>query len=168
MQYQESPQPCLLFASDIYGGHLLGVRSVSGLGFFDWETTDLVRRIEIQPKSVRLCLIFVLQYLKLQSLQYMFQSENDNLIELDQDSFSFIGPLRGRKFILFMNFSLQIYWADNGELSCIATEDSFFILKYVAENVAKAQESPELMTEDGVEDAFDVRVLHCMLEYLLK
>ena len=40
------------FVSDIYGGHLLGVKSVSGLAFFDWESTDLVRRIEIQPKSV--------------------------------------------------------------------------------------------------------------------
>ena len=40
------------FLLDIYGGHLLGVKSVSGLGFFDWESTDLVRRIEIQPKSV--------------------------------------------------------------------------------------------------------------------
>ena len=41
-----------VFASDIYGGHLLGVKSVSGLAFFDWESTDLIRRIEIQPKSV--------------------------------------------------------------------------------------------------------------------
>lgn len=65
-----------------------------------------------------------------------------------------------------MNLSSQIYWADSGELCCIATEDSFFILKFVAENVAKAQESPELMTEDGVEDAFDVRK-YWMLEYLL-
>ena len=31
---------------------MLGVRSVSGLAFYDWETTDLVRRIEISPKSV--------------------------------------------------------------------------------------------------------------------
>jgi len=46
----------LSFFSDIYGGHLLGVKSVSGLAFFDWESTDLVRRIEIQPKSVS-CLI---------------------------------------------------------------------------------------------------------------
>ncbi|KAM7434521.1 Coatomer subunit beta' [Porites harrisoni] len=87
-------------AENIYGGHLLGVKSVSGLGFFDWESTDLVRRIEIQPKS--------------------------------------------------------IYWSDSGELCCIATEESFFILKYSAENVARAQETPEVMTEDGIEDAFDV------------
>ena len=52
---------------------------------------------------------------------------------------------------------MQIYWADSGELCCIATDESFFILKYSAENVAKAQETPEVMTEDGIEDAFDVR-----------
>ncbi|XP_027053497.1 coatomer subunit beta'-like isoform X1 [Pocillopora damicornis] len=87
-------------AENIFGGHLLGVKSVGGLAFFDWESTDLVRRIEIQPKN--------------------------------------------------------IYWADSGELCCIATDESFFILKYVAENVAKAQENPESITEDGIEDAFDV------------
>ena len=38
----------------IYGGHLLGIRSVSGLAFYDWETTDLIRRIEITPKNVSL------------------------------------------------------------------------------------------------------------------
>ena len=36
----------------IYGGNLLGIRSVSGLAFYDWETTDLIRRIEITPKNV--------------------------------------------------------------------------------------------------------------------
>src|SRR5258705_13705970 len=36
----------------IYGGFLLGVRSVSGLAFYDWDTLYLVRRIEIQPKHV--------------------------------------------------------------------------------------------------------------------
>ena len=39
----------------IYGGTLLGVRSVSGLAFYDWETTELVRRIEITPKQVSMC-----------------------------------------------------------------------------------------------------------------
>lgn len=57
---------------------------------------------------------------------------------------------------------LQIYWADSGELCCIATDESFFILKYSAENVAKAQETPEVMTEDGIEDAFDVRFVMCV------
>lgn len=39
-------------AEAIFGGVLLGVKSPSGLAFYDWETLSLVRRIEIQPKSV--------------------------------------------------------------------------------------------------------------------
>lgn len=84
----------------IYGGQLLGVRSVSGLSFFDWETTELVRRIEITPK--------------------------------------------------------ELYWSENGELLCIACEDSFYVLQYNAEALDNARNDPELMTEDGVEDAFTV------------
>lgn len=34
----------------IFGGYLLGVRTSSGLSFYDWETLDLVRRIEVQPR----------------------------------------------------------------------------------------------------------------------
>lgn len=41
----------------IHGGHMLGVRSVSGLAFYDWETTELVRRIEITPKHVSYMLL---------------------------------------------------------------------------------------------------------------
>ncbi|GJQ82787.1 hypothetical protein Trydic_g13490 [Trypoxylus dichotomus] len=39
-------------AEGIFGGWLLGVKSVSGLTFYDWDTLDLVRRIEIQPRAV--------------------------------------------------------------------------------------------------------------------
>lgn len=39
---------------------------------------------------------------------------------------------------------------------CIATEESFFILKYLSEKVAAAQETHEGVTEDGIEDAFEV------------
>ncbi len=85
---------------NIYGGHLLGVRSTSGLSFYDWETTDLIRRIEITPKSV--------------------------------------------------------IWSENGELVAIACEDSFYVLRYNQDCLAKAKENPELMTEDGIEDAFVV------------
>ncbi|XP_077998505.1 coatomer subunit beta'-like [Glandiceps talaboti] len=49
-----------------------------------------------------------------------------------------------------------IYWSDSGELVAITTEDSFYILKYNAEAVTKAQETNEGITEDGVEDAFEV------------
>ena len=41
-----------IVTSGIFGGQLLGVRSVSGLAFYDWETLELVRRIEITPKHV--------------------------------------------------------------------------------------------------------------------
>ncbi len=37
-----------------FGGNLLGVRSHSGLTFYDWDTLSLIRRIEIIPKTVRL------------------------------------------------------------------------------------------------------------------
>ncbi|XP_041732741.2 coatomer subunit beta'-like isoform X2 [Coregonus clupeaformis] len=87
-------------AEGIHGGFLLGVRSVSGLAFYDWENTELVRRIEIQPK--------------------------------------------------------HIFWSESGELVCIATEESFFVLRYLAEKVATAQETKEGVTEDGIEDAFEV------------
>uniref|UniRef100_A0A8C5QFQ3 Coatomer subunit beta' n=1 Tax=Leptobrachium leishanense TaxID=445787 RepID=A0A8C5QFQ3_9ANUR len=87
-------------AESIYGGFLLGVRSVNGLAFYDWENTELIRRIEIQPK--------------------------------------------------------HIFWSDSGELVCIATEESFFILKYMSEKVAAAQETHEGVSEDGIEDAFEV------------
>lgn len=81
----------------------MGVRSVTGLAFYDWETLELVRRIEIQPRHV--------------------------------------------------------FWSENGELVCLATEDSYFILKYDSSVVSQAQETKEGLTEDGVEDAFTVSLL---------
>jgi coatomer subunit beta' len=39
-------------AVDIYGGALLGVRASNSLAFYDWESLDLIRRIEISPKNV--------------------------------------------------------------------------------------------------------------------
>lgn len=34
----------------IFGGYLLGVKTSSGLTLYDWETLDLVRRIEVVPR----------------------------------------------------------------------------------------------------------------------
>ncbi|XP_045125694.1 coatomer subunit beta'-like isoform X9 [Portunus trituberculatus] len=85
----------------IYGGYLLGCRSsTTGLAFYDWETQELVRRIEIQPRLV--------------------------------------------------------FWSENGDYVCIATDTNYFILKYSAEAVANAREKKEGVTEDGIEDAFDL------------
>lgn len=80
---------------------MLGVRSVSGLALYDWETLELVRRIEIQPRHV--------------------------------------------------------YWAESGELVAMATEDSYFVLRYDASAVMAAREQGgEALTQDGIEEAFDV------------
>lgn len=39
-------------ADQIFGGHLLGVRSVAGFTFYDWRTGRLLRRIDVSPKFV--------------------------------------------------------------------------------------------------------------------
>merc|ERR1711962_1772474 len=77
-----------------------GVKSPSGLAFYDWESQNLIRRIEITPK--------------------------------------------------------QVYWSENGDMVCISTEESYFILKFSSEAVANAQETKEGVSEDGIDDAFDV------------
>lgn len=91
-------------AEAIFGGHMLGVKSISGLAFYDWESLDLVRRIEIQPRHV--------------------------------------------------------YWSESGELVCIATDDSFYVLKYNAEAVTKSKHFQSEASEDGIEEAFDVIGMH--------
>ncbi|KKY21872.1 putative coatomer beta subunit [Diplodia seriata] len=39
-------------ADGLSGGTLLGVKGQGGIGFFDWETGQLVRRIEVEPRNV--------------------------------------------------------------------------------------------------------------------
>jgi len=39
-------------AEGLSGGVLLGVKGQGGIGFFDWETGTLVRRIEVEPREV--------------------------------------------------------------------------------------------------------------------
>jgi len=39
-------------AEGLSGGVLLGVKGQGGIGLFDWESGNLVRRIEVEPKSV--------------------------------------------------------------------------------------------------------------------
>lgn len=89
-------------AEGIFGGNMLGVRTNAGLAFYEWDSLELVRRIDIQPRHV--------------------------------------------------------FWSENGELVCISTEDSFFILRHQPEAVAaaKQQGTDSEPTEDGYEEAFDV------------
>lgn len=87
-------------ADGIFGGYMLGVKSPAGLAFYEWDSLDLVRRIEVGARNV--------------------------------------------------------YWSENGNLVAISTDESFYILKYLPENVVAAKEDRSLVTEDGIEDAFDV------------
>lgn len=106
------------------------MRTKSGLAFHDWESAELIRRIEIKPKHV---------------------------------SHTAVAPQSPVVCLLLpyniLSFCLQIFWSDSGELVCIATDESFFVLRYISEKVAAAQESKEEMTGDGIEDAFEVRDL---------
>lgn len=86
-------------AEGLSGGVLLGVKGQGGVGFFDWETGKLVRRIEVEPRSV--------------------------------------------------------YWSENGELVCLACEDTFYVLRYSREQYVAAVQAGTV-EEDGVEEAFEV------------
>lgn len=89
-------------AEGIFGGCMLGVKSISGMAFsfYDWENLELIRRIEIQPRYV--------------------------------------------------------YWSETGNLVCLAADDSYYVLKYNAAVVTRAKETNTNITEDGIEDAFEV------------
>ena len=41
-----------LGVENIFGGPVLGVRTVGGLCFYGWDSPDLIRRIEIMPKAI--------------------------------------------------------------------------------------------------------------------
>ena len=48
-----------------------------------------------------------------------------------------------------------MFWSDNGDLCCIATDESFYILRYDQNKVDEAKDNPELVDEDGISNAFD-------------
>ncbi|CAF4337531.1 unnamed protein product, partial [Rotaria magnacalcarata] len=48
-----------------------------------------------------------------------------------------------------------IYWSQTGELVCIATEESYYILRYNSQAIVAASTNKDLVSEDGIEDAFD-------------
>ncbi|XP_047544204.1 coatomer subunit beta' isoform X1 [Vanessa atalanta] len=89
-------------AEGIFGGFMLGVKSISGMAFsfYDWEQLELIRRIEIQPRHV--------------------------------------------------------FWSESGNLVCLASDESYFVLKYNPSVVTRARETNTNITEDGIENAFEV------------
>ncbi|XP_048005111.1 coatomer subunit beta' isoform X1 [Leguminivora glycinivorella] len=89
-------------AEGIFGGYMLGVKSISGMAFsfYDWEHLELIRRIEIQPRHV--------------------------------------------------------YWSESGSLVCLATDETYYVLRLNAAVVTRARASNTGITDDGIEDAFEV------------
>lgn len=50
----------------------------------------------------------------------------------------------------------EVKWSESGDLVCLSTEDSFYVLRYNKEVVAAAMEGSEPIGEEGVEGAFDL------------
>lgn len=48
----------------------------------------------------------------------------------------------------------EVKWSESGELMCIASEESFFILQYKRDVVAAAFEADGAISEEGIEGAF--------------
>lgn len=84
----------------LHGGTLLGARGAGFVMFWDWETGEIVRRIDVDAKNV--------------------------------------------------------FWSGTGSLVAIATQDSFYILRFDRDAYnAKLEEGTEI-TDEGVEEAFEV------------
>ncbi|KIM61439.1 hypothetical protein SCLCIDRAFT_121865 [Scleroderma citrinum Foug A] len=84
----------------LYGGPVLGARGKGFVVFWDWETGEVVRRIDVEAKN--------------------------------------------------------IFWSGTGSLVAIASEDSFYVLRFDRDAyTAKLDEGAET-TDEGVEEAFDV------------
>ena len=51
-----------------------------------------------------------------------------------------------------------MYWSDSGELVCLASDDTYYILRYSSEAVQEAQQTNQGIDDDGIEAAFDVGI----------
>mmetsp|Transcript_5564 Transcript_5564/g.15523 ORF Transcript_5564/g.15523 Transcript_5564/m.15523 type:complete len:933 (-) Transcript_5564:265-3063(-) len=50
----------------------------------------------------------------------------------------------------------EVFWSDSGDLVCLTTDSSFYILKYNREVVEAFVESGNEVDEDGIEDSFEL------------
>ncbi|KAF9535194.1 coatomer protein [Crepidotus variabilis] len=84
----------------LYGGTLLGGRGSGFVMFWDWETGEIVRRIDVDAKNV--------------------------------------------------------FWSGTGSLVAIASEDSFYILRFDRDAYTAQVDQGAEITDEGVEEAFEV------------
>ncbi len=108
------------------------MKTSSGLTFYDWETLDLVRRIEVVPRCV---FFFLFKFI----LPSTFNHHND------------------------FRFYRNIFWNETGNLVCLATDDCYFILRVDTGAIQTAIDAKQGLGEDGLEDAFEVRLLSLSL-----
>ena len=102
-------------AEGLSGGNLLGVKGQGGIGFFDWETGKLVRRIEVEPRSVYwsesgelVCLacedtFYVLRYSREQYIAALQAGTLDE--DGAEDAFEVICEINERYVLCLMQFS---------------------------------------------------------------
>ncbi|KAJ0183581.1 hypothetical protein K1T71_000004 [Dendrolimus kikuchii] len=139
-------------AESIFGGYMLGVKSISGMtfSFFDWESLTLIRRIEIQPRHVYwsesgrlVCLAtddayFVLEYEAAAVARAGGAPASDDGVE---DAFRVVGEVNeavrtglwvGDCFI-YTNSLNRVNYYVGGEIVTVAHLDrTMYILGYVA------------------------------------
>ncbi|KAF8642799.1 hypothetical protein AX16_009432 [Volvariella volvacea WC 439] len=84
----------------LYGGTLFGARGNGFVMFWDWESGEIVRRIDVDAKSV--------------------------------------------------------FWSGTGTLVAIAAEDTYYILKFDRDAYNAKLEEGTVITDEGVEEAFDL------------
>ncbi len=60
------------------------------------------------------------------------------------------------RFCLYCALALQINWSGSGNLVCITSEDSFYILRFDRDAYNTALDSGADLGDEGVEEAFDM------------
>lgn len=111
----------------LYGGPLLGARGNGFVIFWDWETGDIVRRVDVDAKNVS---------------RYLYYERNYYCCSFPSVRVGLI---------------LQIYWSTNNTLVAIASDDSFYILRFDRDAYeAKLAEGALENSDEGAEEAFEV------------
>jgi coatomer subunit beta' len=106
--YQEKRSVRPTFSAErIYGGALLAMCSNDFICFYDWAECRLIRRIDVSVK-VSNKITFKISF----SCLFFFQLH------------CFLC------FTLFILMYQNLHWADSGDLVAIASDTSFYILKY--------------------------------------
>ena len=139
-------------AETIFGGALLGVKSVSGLAFYDWEQQQLIRRIEIQPRAVywsetgKLCSIVTNESYSIRKFHpEASAAENSDKVSKDgiEDAFDVMGEVSetvktglwvGDCFI-YTNSVNRLNYYVGGEIVTVAHLDrTMYLLGYIPQD----------------------------------